>query len=271
VPVEGPNQLWTADFKGQFRMGDSLYCYPLTVADSYSRYLLGCQALWSTEREPTQKIFERLFCQYGLPEAILTDNGTPFASSSLRRLSRLSVWWIRLGIRPLTIEPASPQQNGRHERMHWTLKQQTASPPAANRKAQQRAFDRFRAEYNHQRPHEALGQAPPARHYRPSPRPYPDLLPELEYPGHFEIRRVGSSGCISWQGHFLHLTETLAKEYVGLEEIDDAIWSIFFGPILLGRLNEKTGQLTAVGKPPAVEIAARFPQPYDDQTRSQAE
>lgn len=238
VSVTEPNQLWTSDFKGEFRMGNSQYCYPLTVADRYSRYVLACEALDSTAYAPARKRFERLFERYGLPDAILTDNGVPFASPGMGRLSRMSVWWIRLGITPLTIQPAKPQQNGAHERMHRTLKQQTARPPRANRQAQQKAFDRFRLEYNRERPHEALGQTPPERHYRSSARSFPSRLPEPQYPGHFEVRRVDEKGSIRWKSNRLYLTLALAGEDVALEESDDQVWAIFFGPRLLGRFDQ---------------------------------
>jgi putative transposase len=245
-PVLEPNDLWTADFKGQFRTGDARYCYPLTAADCLSRYLLGCQALRSSATQKSQEIFERLFRQYGLPRAIRTDNGAPFASIAIGRLSTLSVWWIRLGILPVLIEPSHPEQNASHERMHRTLKEETARPPQANLAAQQRRFDRFRREYNEQRPHESLGQRPPASLYRPSPRPYPKRLPPLEYPGHFEIRHVGSNGCISWNAQWLHLTQALADQDVGLEEIHEGVWSIHFGPMLLGRFHQGEARLRGV-------------------------
>jgi transposase InsO family protein len=241
-----PNDLWTADFKGQFRTGDARYCYPLTVADSVSRYLLGCQALRSSATQPTRASFQRLFEEYGLPKAIRTDNGAPFASVAMGRLSALSVWWIRLGILPVLIEPSHPEQNASHERMHRTLKEETARPPHANLPAQQRRFDRFRLEYNEQRPHESLGQKSPATAYRPSPRPYPQRLEPLDYPGHFEIRRVGSNGCISWNAQWLHVTQALADQDVGLEEIDDGIWSVHFGPMLLGRFHQGDVRLRGV-------------------------
>jgi transposase InsO family protein len=241
-----PNDLWTADFKGQFRTGDARYCYPLTVADSVSRYLLGCQALRSSATQPTRASFQRLFEEYGLPRAIRTDNGAPFASVAMGRLSALSVWWIRLGILPVLIEPSHPEQNASHERMHRTLKEETARPPHANLPAQQRRFDHFRLEYNEQRPHESLGQKSPASAYRPSPRPYPQRLEPLDYPGHFEVRRVGSNGCISWNAQWLHVTQALADQDVGLEEIDDGIWSVHFGPMLLGRFHQGDVRLRGV-------------------------
>lgn len=241
-----PNDLWTADFKGQFRTGDARYCYPLTVADSVSRYLLGCDALRSSGTQTSLKRFKRLFREYGLPRAIRTDNGAPFASIAIGRLSALSVWWIRLGIQPILIEPSHPEQNASHERMHRTLKQETTRPPQASLSAQQRRFDRFRREYNDQRPHQSLGQKPPATFYQPSPRPYPQQLPPMQYPGHFEIRRVGSNGCISWNHQWLHLTQALRDQDVGLEEIDDGVWSVYFGQMLLGRFHLDDLRLYAV-------------------------
>lgn len=238
-----PNDLWSADFKGQFRTRDSVYCYPLTVCDGSSRYILDVRALWSTDTLPAQKSFQRLFQKYGLPRVLRTDNGTPFASTGLCRLSRLSVWWIRLGIRPERIAPAHPEQNGSHERMHKTLKAATTRPPGLNLAAQQRRFDDFRAEFNDQRPHESLGQKPPASLYRPSPRAYPPRLPPLAYPGHFEVRRVGSNGCILWKGRPLPLSHCLSGQDVGLEEVDDGIWSLFFGQLLLARFDQRTRQL----------------------------
>lgn len=160
--ILAPNDVWSADFKGQFKTGDGIYCYPLTVTDGYSRYLLGCQALYSTAVAGAKPVFTRLFKEYGLPQRIRTDNGVPFATNTLARLSALSAWWVRLGVLPELIEPGKPQQNGRHERMHRTLKAEATRPPAGNLAAQQRKFNRFRAEYNEERPHEALDQQTPA-------------------------------------------------------------------------------------------------------------
>ena len=195
APVpQHPNDQWTSDFKGHFRTGDGRYCYPLTVADLHSRLLLGCDALLSTQGREAYPCFEALFREYGLPAAIRTDNGVPFASTGLHGLSRLNVWWMRLGIQHHRIRPASPQENGAHERMHRTLKREATRPAAANRHRQQLAFDRFRQEYNEDRPHEALGDSTPASVYRPSPRPFPDRLPAIEYPGHFQVRFVSTAG-----------------------------------------------------------------------------
>jgi transposase InsO family protein len=234
-----PNDLWSADFKGQFKTRDGRYCYPLTVADGYSRFLLACQGLRSTALELARPVFQRLFDDYGLPRVIRTDNGVPFATTALGRLSTLSVWWIRLGIFPELIEPAHPEQNGSHERMHRTLKRETTRPPKGSLAAQQVSFNRFRTEYNEERPHEALNQNTPASRYRPSPRVLPKILPELEYPAHFEVRYVSANGGIRWKCAWVCVTHTLAGEHVGLSEVGDGLWDVYFGPILLGRLDER--------------------------------
>ena len=238
-PMLGPNAIWCADFKGQFKTGDGIYCYPLTVTDGYSRYLLGCQALLSTKAEEAKPVFTRLFKEFGLPQRIRSDNGVPFATPTLARLSTLSAWWVRLGILPDLIEPGHPQQNGRHERMHRTLKAETTRPPGANRQAQQRKFNRFRQEFNEERPHEALDMATPASLYCPSLRPMPDKLPPLEYPDRFEVRYVSANGGIRWNKAWVNVSITCAGEYVGLEEIDDGVWNVYFGPLKLGRLLER--------------------------------
>ena len=234
-----PNDIWCADFKGQFKTGDGLYCYPLTVTDGFSRYLLGCQGLLSTSVAEAKPVFTRLFKEYGLPKRIRSDNGVPFATTTLARLSTLSAWWVRLGILPDLIEPGKPQQNGRHERMHRTLKAETTRPPAANRRAQQRKFNRFRQEFNDERPHEALDMATPDSLYVPSAREMPDRLPPLEYPDRFEVRYVSYNGGIRWNKGWVNVSTTCAGEYVGLEEIDDRVWNVYFGPLKLGRLLER--------------------------------
>ncbi len=243
LEVTSPNDLWTCDFKGQFRTGDRRYCYPLTIADHLSRYLLVCQGQLSTATAGARPVFERVFRENGLPKAILSDNGGPFSSPALGGLSRLSVWWIKLGIQPLRIERGKPQQNGAHERMHRTLKAETTRPPAANLAEQQISFDAFRKEFNDERPHEALDQRPPAQFYAPSPRSYPDPLAQVEYPGHFEVRKVRRNGMIKWQGSDLFLSEVLAGESVGLEEVDDGIWSLHFSGQLLARFDERNRKL----------------------------
>ena len=237
--ILAPNDVWSADFKGQFKTGDGHYCYPLTVTDGFSRFLLGCQALSSTSVAQAKPVFTRLFKEFGLPRRIRTDNGVPFATNTLARLSQLSAWWVRLGILPELIEPGQPQQNGRHERMHRTLKAETTRPPAANCRAQQRKFNRFRQEFNHERPHEALDMQTPAARFEPSPRPMPDKLPPLQYPDRFEVRYVSANGGIRWNKRWVNVSITCMGEYVGLEEIDDGVWNVYFGPLKLGRLLER--------------------------------
>ena len=239
TPMTEPNGIWTADFKGQFKTRDGAYCYPLTLVDGYSRYLLACQGLRSTAIVLARPIFQRTFEEYGLPRIIRSDNGVPFATTALGRLSLLSVWWIRLGIYPELIEPAHPEQNGRHERMHRTLKAETTRPPSGNIQAQQTRFNRFRAEYNDERPHEALNQDTPASVYRASRRELPRTLAPLEYPAHFEVRLVSRNSGIRWNRHWVCVTHTLAGEYVGLEEVDDGLWDVYFGPLKLGRMDER--------------------------------
>lgn len=237
--ITAPNECWCADFKGQFKTMDGIYCYPLTVTDGHSRYLLACHGLTSTKVEEAKPIFTRIFKEFGLPSRIRTDNGVPFATNTLARLSKLSAWWVRLGVLPELIEPGKPQQNGRHERMHRTLKAETTRPPSNTRLAQQRRFDRFREEFNNERPHEALEMHTPASAYSSSPRPMPDRLPPLEYPDHFEVRYVSANGGIRWNCAWVNVSTTCIGEYVGLEEIDDGIWNVFFGPLKLGRLLER--------------------------------
>jgi transposase InsO family protein len=239
VEVKGPNDCWSADFKGQFRTGDSLYCYPLTITDNYSRFLLACQALSGPLLSPTQAVFTRVFKEYGLPQRLRTDNGAPFAAYTLGRLSRLSVWLIKLGIVPELIEPGRPQQNGRHERMHKTLKDETTHPPGANLRAQQRKFNAFVHEFNHERPHEALDMRTPSELHRASPRQMPDKLLTPEYPDRFEVRYVSANGGIRWQSQWVNVTGALIGEYVGLEEVGDGLWDVYFGPKKIGRLHER--------------------------------
>ena len=241
-PTE-PNDLMTVDYKGHFFLGNHCYCYPLTVVDHVSRYLLACDAYPSNEGAHTRRAFERIFRKYGLPRAILSDNGSPFGSPGLARLSRLSLWWIRLGIRIERIVPGHPEQNGAHERMHRTLKAETTRPPEQTMDRQQKRFDEFRHVYNAERPHEALGQKRPATIYRPSPRPYPESLPPIEYAGHLETRKIDCRGMMRWKHERIFTSKTLTGEWVGLEEIDDGIWSLYYGPVLLARLDERQMRL----------------------------
>ncbi len=235
-----PNDVWCADFKGWFRTQSGTRIDPLTISDAVSRYLLRCQALMRPTSTTAQAVFTAAFQEFGLPAAIRTDNGAPFASTGLGGLSRLSVWWLRLGILPERIRPGHPEENGRHERMHRTLKQATAQPPRATPKAQQQAFDRFRTEYNQERPHEALDMQTPAQHYQPSPRPFPARLPEMEYPSGYLVRRVRSNGQIRWQGRLIFVSEVLIGHSVGLIEVDNGTWRLDFGTLKLALFDEKT-------------------------------
>jgi transposase InsO family protein len=241
VPLvtHAPNDLWTADFKGQFRTRDGISCYPLTIADQHSRYLLTCHGLPSTHGVGAQRIFAHAFRTYGLPHAIRTDNGVPFATSGIHGLSRLNVWWMRLGIQHQRIHPGRPQQNGAHERMHKTLKRRAIRPPRTDAAAQQRAFNHFRTEYNEERPHASLGGQTPASHYRASPRPYPRCLPPQEYPGHFLVKKITTAGTFRFQHRLLFLAHSLTGHHIGLEETDDGIWSIYFNSALLAKLDER--------------------------------
>jgi transposase InsO family protein len=236
--IVASNDVWTADFKGQFRTRDGRFCYPLTLVDCFSRYILRCDAYRAANGD-AKASFEAAFIEYGMPGAIRSDNGVPFATSSAPAgLSELSVWWIRLGITPERIPPGSPWENGRHERMHRTLKEEATRPPQANRKQQQLAFDAFRDEFNRERPHEALGQKPPATFYSASGRHYPKRPPELEYPDAFQLRRVSNVGVISWSGRRVFISNVLRGEVVGLSQVDDTTWELYFGPLLLGRFYE---------------------------------
>ena len=239
TPITGPNVVWSVDFKGQFKLGNGRYCYPLTVQDAYSRFVLACDGLEGALLAPTQQVFRRLFRTYGLPARIRSDNGPPFASTALGRLSQLSVWWLRLGIRPELIEPASPHQNGRHERMHRDLKAATTRPPACSLGAQQRRFDAFRHTFNQVRPHEALHQQRPATLYTPSDRLYVPRLRPITYPDHFEVRRVSTNGGIRWNKRWVNVSHILATMPVGLEPLTSGTWNLFFGPIHLGWLDER--------------------------------
>jgi transposase InsO family protein len=223
-----PNKVWSADFKGQFRMGDSTWCYPLTLSDNMSRYLLMCRGVGSPCYGDTQKWFEWAFRKYGLPAAIRTDNGIPFSGRGITGLSRLSVWWIRLGIRPERIECGKPQQNGRHERMHRTLKEETATPAMADMNQQQMRFEEFRREYNNERPHEALGMKTPSSVYEASSMRYPEKVLEPQYDEGVDVRRVRDGGEISFRGNYYFLSEVLSGERVGLTELYDGRHEVRF-------------------------------------------
>jgi transposase InsO family protein len=236
--MTGPNGTWTTDFKGQFRLGDGQYCFPLTLRDGWSRFVLRCDGLLTPSLAETKRRFTLAFAEYGLPDRVRSDNGSPFAGIGVAGLSRLAVWWIRLGIVPERIAPGRPDQNGSHEQFHAVLKAETARPPAATLSGQQRRFDRFRRDYNEERPHEALQQEPPASVYTPSRRRLPERLPPLEYPGHLEVRRVSSGGCVAWRGAPVFISETLSGEWVGLEEVEDGVWTLYFATVALARFDE---------------------------------
>ena len=230
-----PNDIWAADYKGQFRLRNGQYCFPLTVSDLYSRYLLGCEAHPEVSLQRTMQYFALLFRTYGLPNRIRTDNGVPFASSALARLSHLSAWWIKLGIYPELIEPGKPQQNGIHERMHRTLKQEATIPPGSCLRTQQGKFDTFRQEYNTDRPHEALQMACPAEVYHRSAKDLPSRVATYDYPGHFLVRRVSRCGTIRVLHNQIFVSQVLNEDYVGLEEVDDGLYDLYFCFYLLGR------------------------------------
>lgn len=232
-----PNAVWCADFKGWFRTEDGTRIDPLTISDAYSRYLLRCQALKAANYAYSKPVFEAAFREYGLPDRLRVDNGAPFGSNGESGLTGLSVWWIKLGIVPEHIAPGQPQQNGRHERMHRTLKQETASPPGASRRAQQERFDRFRQEYNQERPHQALGQNTPATYYEPSPRRYPERLRAVEYPSDWEVRCVSPAGQMRWLGEYVFVAHALEGERVGLEQIEERRWRVWFSFYEIGILD----------------------------------
>jgi putative transposase len=236
----GPNKVWCADYKGQFQLASGKYCFPLTITDQFSRFLVACTALESTKTEPARLAFEEAFREFGLPEIIRTDNGTPFASCGLAGLSALSAWWLQLGIKPERIEPAHPEQNGQHERMHLTLKQETTRPAGANMLQQQERFDDFRETFNEERPHEALGQRPPATLYEASTRRYEDAPTRLTYPLHDVTAKVYVNGFIKFRRKALFLTKALEGHYVGLREVQDGRWLVSFATLELGHYDQRT-------------------------------
>ena len=237
--ADAPNDLWTADVKGQFRTGDHADCSPLTVADLASRFPLMCHGLRSIKCARAQPVFERAVREYGVPRAIRTDNGVPFATAAMHGLSLRNVYWMQLGIAHQRIRPASPQENGAHERMHRTLKRQAIKPVRQTCAAHQRNFDAFRREYNEARPHEALGQTTPASHDRVSPRPYPARLPQPDSPGHVLVKRITTGGTFKFGKRLVYLANALTNQQIGLEETDDGLWSLYFHSVLLATLDER--------------------------------
>lgn len=245
-----PNVEWTVDHKGRFSTGDGSLVYPLTLRDGFSRFVLRCVAVTSVQIGVTQAQLARAFAEYGLPDRIRCDNGAPFGARSLGGLSRLSVWWCRLGILPQFGRPGCPGDNGAHEQFHAVLKRETASPPGPSRRAQQQRFDHFVEEYNQERPHNAVGHAPPATRYTPSPRALPRRLPALEYPLGWPVRRVSAAGAIKWSGRTLFLSGVLTAEDVALQPLDDGVWLLHFAAYPLARFDERTWQLQSPGQSP---------------------
>jgi transposase InsO family protein len=228
------NQVWSVDYKGHFTLGNGTICYPLTITDGHSRFLLRCQGLNNTRYYDAKSWMEQTFREYGLPDAIRSDNGSPFASIAAGGISRLSMWWIQLGIRPERIKPGHPQQNGRHERMHKTLKEETTKPPAYNEALQQKRFDDFLYEYNHERSHEALARKCPDEVYQPSTRPFPEKIKPITYDEGLQVRTVKRGGEIKWKNKHIYISQVLSHEKVSLEEIDNDVWEICYGFYKLG-------------------------------------
>ena len=249
LPMDAPNAVWTLDFKGEFRTGDGHYCYPLTVVDGASRFLLACDGRRAISTRAVQQTCRRLFRTYGLPEALRSDNGPPFARYGLAGLSRLAVWWLRLGLTLERIRPGHPEENARHERLHRTLKAETTRPPAGSCAAQQQRFARWRTEYNTVRPHEALAQRPPASVYVPSARGYPERLPPLDYPAAATIRHVTTNGTLYWRRQLIFVSQALGGEDVGLVPYDDGLWRVYYGAQALAVLDERAAQLRPLVSP----------------------
>ena len=248
--AQAPNEVWAVDYKGQFRLGNREYCYPLTATDLASRFILAIEALDGTDEEQARVVFEDVFATYGLPAAIRSDNGPPFASQGLASLTKLSAWWLRLGIRHERIEPGHPEQNGQHERMHRTLKAETARPARANVLQQQDRFDEFREEFNEKRPHEGLDMKRPAEIYQPAERRLPDPLPELDYPLHDDVLVVGRNGHIRLpQGRQVFLANALVGHPVGLREQLDGTWLVTFAGLDLGTYDGRLGTFEPLSSP----------------------
>jgi transposase InsO family protein len=241
--VEEPNDTWAADFKGWFKTQNGRRIDPLTITDLASRFLIRCQVVKKTNGIEVRAQFEKAFREYGLPQTIRSDNGPPFASVGLGGLSRLSVWWIRLGIMPERIRPGHPEENASHERFHLTLEQETTKPPKETPLCQQKAFNVFQQEFNGERPHEALDMQTPSERYRPSERLYPERLPEIEYPADFVVRRVRSNGEIKWGGDFAFISSALIGEWVGFKQLEKNIWTVHFGPLCLATFDSNLNQI----------------------------
>ena len=243
-----PNRVWSVDFKGDFLLGNQKRCYPLTVFDNYSRYLLDCKGLYSTRTAPVIAAFERLFYDYGLPDYLRSDNGSPFASTRIGGLSQFSLWLLKRGVMPERIRPGQPQENGRHGRFHRSLKAAVCKPPKGDLSAQQRAFNHYQFSYNNYRPHEALNDTPPAQHYTRSPRIYTGEEQEFHYPDHYVIRKVRSDGNMKWKQLPIYVANLLAGEYIGLEPIDDGCWMAYVSTLKLGILDERQKRIIRPGQ-----------------------
>lgn len=241
---QAPNEVWSADFKGQFRLKNQKYCYPLTITDNYSRYLLLCEGLESPNCDDAMKCYDKVFREYGLPDSIRTDNGQPFAGLALGGLTRLSIWLLKLGIMPERISPGCPQQNGRHERMHRTLKEAVIIPREKTLREQQKLFDDFQIEFNTKRPHQALQGNRPAEIYRRSSREMPNKLQEVVYPDSYLIRKVKTNGELKFAGKRYFISELLHGEAVGLESIDENRAVVYFSRLKLGVIDSRLDKIT---------------------------
>jgi putative transposase len=254
---QAPNDRWTVDFKGEFRLLNGMLCFPLTLRDAVSRKLLDAYGLPDTRGTGVLVRYEWAFREYGLPWEIHSDTGKPFGSHGLARLSRLAVYVLKLGIRPVFSRPGKPQDNGGHERMHRDLKAETVRPPAADLKAQQRRFDAFRECFNEERPHEALNGRTPDSVWKPSPRLYPRKVSDPEYPAHWETRRANDQGHILWRGEHFVVSAALVKQLIGLEPIDDGVWRVHFAALAVGTLDERIARRKVLGLRP--NAAAQLP------------
>ncbi len=255
TPAVASNDVWCVDYKGQFRLGDQTYCYPLTVTDQFSRFILGCDAMAAIDEDQARDSMEMIFRERGLPSVMRSDNGVPFATNGLAGLSKLSVYWMRLGIRPERIRPAQPQENGQHERMHRTLKRETTRPPRRNLLQQQEAFDSFVEEFNTVRPHEALDMQRPAQVYQPSSRSYPDLLPEPDYPMHDDVVRVAANGSLNlYRRKQTYVSGALSQQLVGIREEDDGRWLVSFMDLDLGYMETNNTFIPISPTPPGSDV-----------------
>jgi putative transposase len=256
----GPNRLWCADYKGEFMLANRHYCYPLTITDFASRYLIACEALSTTKERYAFAVFERAFQDFGLPQAIRTDNGVPVASAhALDGLSKLAVWWLRLGITLERIAPGHPEQNGRHERMHLTLKTEATKPAAINNLQQQMRFDTFVHRFNHERPHQALEMQTPASRYQPSDRPYGELE-ELEYPTHDWTAVITACGRICYQRRQINISQVFAGQRVGVKQVSEHIWLVTFMHYDLGYFDDQTCRLEPIDTPFGPKLLPMSPQ-----------